>query len=183
MHSEPITRSPSSFSFTRSTPCVDGCCGPMFRMSSSAPSSVLCSLVVSMLRVVVLPIRLLADDCRSFASPLVLNLESRSRCPLSFFFTCNLELTTYSLLPALNAQVLFHPTGILLDDVVILAQRIPSPLVWQQDARQIGMPGEDNSKHVKRFTLQPIGRGPNARDARNFFAVARAGLYAQPFIF
>jgi len=27
-HSVPRTRSPSSFNFTRSTPCVEGCCGP-----------------------------------------------------------------------------------------------------------------------------------------------------------
>src|SRR6202795_3125556 len=40
MHSESTTRSPSSFSFTRSTPCVEGCCGPMLRMISSAPSTV-----------------------------------------------------------------------------------------------------------------------------------------------
>src|SRR5437879_2092200 len=31
----PTTRSPSSRSTTRSTPCVLGCCGPMLRTSSS----------------------------------------------------------------------------------------------------------------------------------------------------
>src|SRR5215475_11134627 len=34
MHSVPITFSPSSFRITRSTPCVDGCCGPILRTSS-----------------------------------------------------------------------------------------------------------------------------------------------------
>src|SRR5690242_7178863 len=34
MHSVPSTFSPSSFRMTRSTPCVDGCCGPIFRTSS-----------------------------------------------------------------------------------------------------------------------------------------------------
>src|SRR4051794_29325294 len=33
-HSVPVTFSPSSFTMTRSTPCVDGCCGPMLRTSS-----------------------------------------------------------------------------------------------------------------------------------------------------
>src|SRR5579862_7864550 len=33
-HSVPFTFSPSSFRITRSTPCVEGCCGPMLRTSS-----------------------------------------------------------------------------------------------------------------------------------------------------
>src|SRR4051794_12038193 len=36
MQSVPRTFSPSSFKMTRSTPWVDGCCGPMFRTSSLA---------------------------------------------------------------------------------------------------------------------------------------------------
>src|SRR5262249_32257161 len=34
MHSVPSTFSPSSLRMTRNTPCVDGCCGPMFSTSS-----------------------------------------------------------------------------------------------------------------------------------------------------
>src|SRR5947209_7669728 len=34
MHSVPSTFSPSSLRITRSTPCVEGCCGPMLRTSS-----------------------------------------------------------------------------------------------------------------------------------------------------
>src|SRR5581483_5300069 len=33
-HSVPRTFSPSSFRITRSTPCVEGCCGPILRTSS-----------------------------------------------------------------------------------------------------------------------------------------------------
>src|SRR5438874_556606 len=146
MHSEPITRSPSSLSSTRTTPCVDGCCCPMFRMSSSAPSSVCCfspasGMVLFAMRVIVRP-----------------------------------------LLSAFDAHVFLYPASILLDDVVVLAQGIPLPFVRQQDAREIGMPGENDPKHVKGFALQPIGRGPNARDARNLFAVARPSLHAQALI-
>jgi hypothetical protein len=46
MHSDPATRSPSSFNFTRSTPCVEGCCGPIFKMISSAPSTVVLTLSI-----------------------------------------------------------------------------------------------------------------------------------------
>src|SRR5712692_5847669 len=34
MHSVPITFSPSSLRITRSTPCVEGCCGPILRTNS-----------------------------------------------------------------------------------------------------------------------------------------------------
>src|SRR2546428_259471 len=34
MHSVPITFSPSSFKITRSTPWVEGCCGPILRTNS-----------------------------------------------------------------------------------------------------------------------------------------------------
>src|SRR5579863_1107460 len=34
MHSVPRTFSPSSLRITRSTPCVEGCCGPMLSTSS-----------------------------------------------------------------------------------------------------------------------------------------------------
>src|SRR5436305_6534354 len=34
MHSVPRTFSPSSFRITRSTPCVEGCCGPILRTNS-----------------------------------------------------------------------------------------------------------------------------------------------------
>src|SRR5580658_2572996 len=46
MHSDPATRSPSNFNFTRNTPCVEGCCGPMFKMISSAPSTVVLTLSI-----------------------------------------------------------------------------------------------------------------------------------------
>src|ERR1019366_3857824 len=38
--SVPRIFSPSSFSMTRNTPCVEGCCGPMFRTSSAESKNV-----------------------------------------------------------------------------------------------------------------------------------------------
>src|SRR5689334_14484914 len=140
MHSEPITRSPSSLSFTRSTPCVDGCCGPIFRTSSSAPSSVCC------------------------------------------FSPASVMVSLATLLPAFNPQVFLHPRCILLDDVVVLAQWITLPLVRQQDARQIGVPGKNNPEHVEHLALQPVGRGPNVCNAGYFFPIARASLHAQTLV-
>src|SRR5215472_1488093 len=146
MHSEPITRSPSSLSFTRSTPCVDGCCGPMFRTSSSAPKSV----------------------CGFSPAPVMVLLA--------------MPVTAWSSLPAFNAQVLLYPADILLDDVVVLAERIALPLVGQKDARQIGMSSKNDPKHVKRFALQPIGGRPNSGNARDRFAIASPSLHPQALI-
>src|SRR5271154_1496507 len=72
MHSESTTRSPSSFSFTRSTPCVEGCCGPMLRIISSAPNTV---VVISLVWPFVILFRRLAArllaalDAQVFAHP------------------------------------------------------------------------------------------------------------------
>src|SRR5215469_3221626 len=90
---------------------------------------------------------------------------------------------TRSSLPAFNTQVFFHPSRILLDDVVILAQRITLPSLGQQNSSQIRVARENNSEHVKGFTLQPIGRRPDARDARHLFTVGRVRLYTESLIF
>src|ERR1700731_266040 len=110
MHSESTTRSPSSFSFTRSTPWVDGCCGPMLRMISSAPNTVVQTSELPFLRASVI-----------FWRPL---------------------------LPALDSQVFTHPGGVLLQNVIILAQRMPFPFIRQQNALQIWMAFEDDAEHV-----------------------------------
>src|SRR5260370_12287706 len=188
MHSEPITRSPASFSLTRNTPCVDGCCGPIFRMSSSAPSSVVRSFVASVLRVVIPSNSAFSPVTPIFRFSLrILALEGWSRFSFSFFplTTYNLDLRTHTcfLLPALDPQVFFHPRGNLPDDVVVLPERIPFPLVGQQNAPQIRMPGEDNPEHVKRLALQPICGGPHSVHAGDFFPIACPRFHAQALIF
>src|SRR5580658_7067758 len=69
MHSEAATRSPSSFSFTRSTPCVEGCCGPMLRIISSAPSTVVSISAVGLCRVSSMKSLLTAIDSQVFFYP------------------------------------------------------------------------------------------------------------------
>ena len=72
----------------------------------------------------------------------------------------------HGLLSALDPQVFLHPGVVLLQDVVVLAQREALPLVRQQDALQVGMAGELDAEHVVDFALQPVGRGPDAHHAR-----------------
>src|SRR6266550_126953 len=78
-----------------------------------------------------------------------------------------------ALLTALNSKIFPHPGRVLLQDVIVFPQRIALPLVRQQNAFQIWVPGKNNSEHVKYFSLLPIRRGPNAHDARHIFSVSR----------
>src|SRR5271169_703729 len=106
MHSVPSTFSPSSFKITRSTPCVDGCCGPMLRTNS---------------------------------------VESRkvwSGIPAS--------------LAAFNTQVFLHPFLVLLNNPVVLAQRMPLPFLRQQNALHVRVTRELDPEHVEDFALQPV---------------------------
>src|SRR5574337_99483 len=129
MHSEPMTLSPSSLSLTRSTPWVEGCCGPMLRMSSSAPRTVAWTFGKSVVRV------------------------------------------PPTLLSALNAKVFPNPSGILRKDVVILAQGMALPLLGQENAFQVRVAGKGNPEHVEGLALEPVGRGPDARNARDHVPV------------
>src|SRR5579863_10334295 len=153
IHSESTTFSPSSFNFTRSTPCVEGCCGPMLMMISSAPRTVV-STFCSML----------ASEFRS----VLRNPELRK---------------SVMLIARSQYQVFADPGGILGQDVVILAQRKSLPPIRQQDARQIGVTLKYDSKHVISFALQPIRRGPNVRNGRHWFAVRSPNFQTQPLVF
>ena len=44
------------------------------------------------------------------------------------------------------------------------------------------MPDKNNSKHVEGFALQPICGGPNARDARDLFAICGTCFDTQAFV-
>src|SRR2546422_2925542 len=106
-HSVPRTFSPSSLRITRSTPWVEGCCGPMLRTNSVESKKVW------------------------------------SGIPWS--------------LAALYAHVFLHPTLILLNDAVVLAQRVALPLFGQQNPRHVGMTRELDAEHIEDLALQPVG--------------------------
>src|SRR5215468_11141496 len=105
-HSVPRTFSPSSFRITRSTPCVEGCCGPMLRTSS---------------------------------------VESK-----------NVVSGIPTLLAAFDTQVFLHPSIVLLENAVFLPQRVPLPILGQQDPPHIRMAGEFDSEHIEHFPFQPV---------------------------
>src|ERR1035438_4725429 len=102
--SAPRTFSPSSLRMTRSTPWVDGCCGPILRTSSVESRKVASGILVS--------------------------------------------------LTAFDTQVFLHPAIVLLDNSVILTQRVPLPLLGKQDAAHVRMAREFDAEHVEHFALQ-----------------------------
>src|SRR5215471_21235391 len=104
------TVSPSSSSATRSTPCVEGCCGPMF------------SVMVSLRTVFHL-----------------LRLEARERRRRD-----------------LAARRVVRERHFLVAERRILAQRPAHPVLGQQDAARIGMPGEFDAVEVAGFALVPV---------------------------
>src|SRR5438445_7542986 len=60
------------------------------------------------------------------------------------------------LLPALDVQVLPHPSIVLLDDAILFSQRIALPLLRQQNAAHIRMAFELDPEHVEEFPLHPV---------------------------
>src|ERR1035441_1388293 len=125
--------SPSSSSCRRSTPCVEGCCGPMFR------------------------VRL-----RGFA----------------------LTASSGSGMTGVTVSLTFVPaSNPIARYAVILAQRMPFPIVRQHDTPQIRMVPEAHAEQIERFPLEPVRAAPHFRHGIDLRIAARqAALQAQPLI-
>src|SRR5580700_11036918 len=110
------TISPFNSRITRNTPCVDGCCGPMFR-------TIVCASPVGVSTVVVI----------GHAALFAKLLRGTSSVPLGR---------------------------------IVLAQRVPFPIVRHQDAPQIRMSLKADAEQVVTLALVPIGRRPHASNRR-----------------
>src|ERR1039457_5001278 len=127
--------SPSSSSARRSTPCVEGCCGPMFRLM-----------------------------LRGFAPLAATAADS------------GIGVATVSLtfVPVSNPVARY---------AVILAQRMPFPIVGQHDAPQTRMVAEPHAKQVERFPFEPVRAAPDFGHGVDLRIAARqAALQAQPLV-
>src|SRR4051812_28096153 len=67
---------------------------------------------------------------------------------------------------------------ILQRELVILAQRVPHPVLGQQNAAQVGVAGEPDAGQVVDLALVPVGTGPERHDRRHLGQFA--GLVALP---
>src|SRR5580704_2559378 len=109
-------------------------------------------------------------------------ISSAPRTVVSTFTPLPLYRSAMALLPALDAQVFAHPGLILLQNVVILPQRIALPLFRQQQTLQVRMPFKNDAEHVVDLALQPIGRRPDAFHACDRFVFPKQRLDAEALI-
>src|ERR1035438_477527 len=179
-HSSPMTFSPSSRRITRSTPWVAGCCGPILMTSSFVSRNVLSGVSrssgESVFGSVILIPSVLIPSALVFLSASSRSLAfSPARRGIS-------RGAFQSSLPALNPQIDLHPFIVLLQNAVILTQRMPLPPIGQQNPLQIRMPVELDPEHVEYFALQPVGCRPNRHGTGERFAVGDSRGDADAFI-
>src|SRR5262245_46446320 len=151
-HSASITRSPSSLSLTCSTPCVDGCCGPMLIVISLASNSV---SLVDIFRLVLW------------------------RHVVAFFSS---GLSNVVLLTGFNTGVLADPFHILQPEVVILAQRKSLPVFGQENSLQVRMVRITNTEHVVHLALQPVRCRPDRNNTLDRFPFLDAALHTYAIV-
>src|SRR5947209_16754727 len=136
------TTSPSSFSRTRSTPCVLGCWGPMLSSIQSVGGS--CSGP--------------NGSCPgpgpngSWAGP-----GPNGSCATRVSATDRVGLQPFKLLVAEDDR--------LTEGDVILPQRMAFPALRHQQPAQVRMTVELDPEQVPGFTLVPVCRGPDGRQA------------------
>src|SRR5688500_18916217 len=122
-----MTISPSSSTIRRSTPCVLGCCGPMFTSTVSPPSR--------------------RSENRCFSSSTV--VPSRSCSVLivgpALFFGVGLLL--------LDLVEIESELDFFVAQGIVLAQRVAFPVGRHQDTAQIGVAGKLDAEHVVNFPL------------------------------
>src|ERR1039458_3001509 len=61
-------------------------------------------------------------------------------------------------LSAFDAQVLPNPALVLLNNRIILSQRVALPLFGHEDAAHVRVPGELDAEHIEHLAFQPVGR-------------------------
>src|SRR6267143_2296316 len=151
------TISPSSTSSRRSTPWVDGCCGPI--------EIVIC----------VSSGRSTTSNCGGMLTALLISFRfqvSGFKVPHE-----NLRLETSNL-------KLLQRIRLVATQRKILPQRVSLPVVRQKNPAQVRMSIKNYSKEIKRFALVPVGSAPHAcnRWHVNVFFV-KHDLQAQAMMF
>src|ERR1043166_4498549 len=58
----------------------------------------------------------------------------------------------------------FHQQLARAFERIVLALRMPLPVLRHENAAAIGMAREVDAEHVEHFTLEPVGGGPDAAD-------------------
>ncbi len=63
---------------------------------------------------------------------------------------------------------------------IVLAQRVPFPVLRHEDPDEVRVPLEADAHHVPGLALEPVGGGPDRDQARDRLAVVEPDLHAEP---
>src|ERR1035437_1687360 len=129
--------SPSISSTRRSTPCVDGCCGPMLSTIECSPMP---------------PVPWLCASAMTSSIPGMIKSGAATGA-MEPAFASNLEPRT---LNPLYLSVAF--------DGIVLAQRMAFPVFRHHDPREARMAGKVDAEEVEYFALVKVRRGPDRGD-------------------
>src|SRR5713226_3923043 len=170
------TISPSSTSSRRSTPCVEGCCGPI--------EMVIC----------VSSGRSTTSNCGGmFTAVLIFSVAQTSvgvfLLPLPLGEGWGEDLSAHAPRPPLTPpkgrgiNTLFQAVRFITAQRKILAQRMALPIIRQEYATQVRMTIEDNAKQIVCFALVPVRSTPHARYGWHVNIVfVQHNLQAQPMV-
>src|SRR6185295_1801660 len=158
--SRSVTVSPSSLRITRSTPWVDGCCGPILSTISSVSKRVSCAFVAG---------------CSCISSwgmgagtqPLTPNTY-----PLSSFRVLHINQARVVIDLAI-VEMLIGPLVVSILDRIFFSKRKPRPIGWKQYPPKVRVSFKPDSKHVEDFAFHPVCARPDMSDTWTNFAVGQ----------
>src|SRR5690606_29488635 len=157
------TVSPSSSSMSRSTPCVDGCWGPMLMIMVSSSDAVVSARAATSAS----DIRR-TDPTSRISSPAVAPLRGPISCEPSEVRAASWEMLMSS--PGVLDALELHRDGA---DGMVLAQRVALPVLGHEDPGQVGMADELDPEHVVHLALEGLGPGVDLEQRRARRIVAR----------
>src|SRR5215211_7500452 len=159
-----VTVSPSSSRISRSTPCVDGCCGPMLTTTRSSPSSAMPETTESQSCPVTVKTRPAdVSASRAYGSYAVL-ISGSLRKPGERLRVRSSVVGPPRVRRWDGGALVLHRDA---TEGVILALRVARPVVGHLDARQSGVTVEDDAEEVVRLTLVPVVGGVHRDDGRD----------------
>ena len=94
-------------------------------------------------------------------------------------FVYCISQNVHTLLAALDAEIFPDPGGVLLENVVILAERMPLPLIGKQNALEIGMAAEGDAEEIEDFALEPVGGRPDGNECGGLLVSAERDFQAK----
>src|ERR1051326_8379060 len=159
------TVSPSRVTISRSTPCVEGCCGPMLMVmvstrlvSPTLTLSVMWSSVCSPSCIACILARLLArfwfvargSGWAALVDAHCLAANALRQCLLEWYLSAPMRFRQFD-----------------AGQWIVFAQRVAGPVLWHNQTTQVRVTGKGDTKDIVDLALVPVGSGPDSADGGN----------------